>query len=140
ALPAEGLLEAQGKLAGQLSGGLPLTPVVDGVVLPEPPIDAIGKGQAAGVAVLVGTTRDEWRLFAMLDPSANDLDDEKLGRRLATLLADPARADEVVAHYRGRNADTSARDIWSDVGTDLVFRIPAVRLAERQSALGNDVW
>src|SRR5205807_1433023 len=49
AVPVENLLAAQANVVmRRLPGGLPFTPVVDGVVLPEAPIDAIGKGQAAG--------------------------------------------------------------------------------------------
>jgi para-nitrobenzyl esterase len=141
ALSAEELLDAQATFAAlEGTGGLPFTPVVDGVVLSEAPIDAIGKGQAAGVSVLIGTTRDEWRLFSMLDPAVSSLDEERVGRRIAGLLADPAQAADLVRHYRASRADVSVSDLWSELGTDLVFRIPAVRLAEKQSALGNDVY
>ncbi|HEV3351838.1 MAG TPA: carboxylesterase/lipase family protein [Acidimicrobiales bacterium] len=143
-LPAAALLEAQAKVVETQMGaggrGLPFSPVVDGVVLPEAPIDAIGKGQAAGVTVLVGTTRDEWRLFSMMDPSIAKLDDEGAARRLAGLVRDKSRAPEVVAHYRLTRPDASVSDVWSAIGTDVIFRIPAVRLAETQSALGNDVY
>jgi para-nitrobenzyl esterase len=109
-------------------------------VLPEPPIDAIGKGQAAGVQVLVGTTRDEWKLFTMMDPAIANLDDDGAARRLAGLIRERSRAGEVIAHYRETRPDASTSDLWSAVGTDVIFRIPAVRLAENQSALGNDVY
>ena len=141
AIPAEKLLEAQSAVVErELSGGLAFTPVVDGVVLPEAPIDAIGKGQAAGVSVLIGTTRDEMKLFSMLDPSLGGLDDARVAKRVGAMLAEPGGAADVVAHYRRRRADVSTADLWSALGTDMVFRIPAVRLAERQSALGNAVY
>jgi para-nitrobenzyl esterase len=140
-LPMQALLDAQSKVVEhELSGGLAFTPVVDGVVLPEPPIDAIGKGQAAGVRVLVGTTRDEWRLFTMLDPGIAMLDDAGAAGRIAGMVRDPSRAADVVAHYRASRPDVGISDLWSALGTDVVFRIPAVRLAEKQSALGNDVY
>jgi para-nitrobenzyl esterase len=141
ALPAEKLLEAQSEVVmRRLPGGLPFTPVVDGVVLPEAPIEAIGKGQAAGVSVLVGTTRDEWKLFALLDPSVTQLDDDGLAKRVGNLIADPDRAGAVVESYRSRRPDATIPDLAVDMGTDEIFRMPAVRLAERQSALGNDVY
>ena len=141
AVPAEKLLEAQAAVAARaVAGGLAFTPVVDGVVLPESPIDAIGKGQAAGVAVVVGTTRDEFRLFTMLDPSLASFDDERLARRVERFIAEPRRATGLVAHYRQRRPNATAAELWTDIGTDVVFRIPAVRLAERQSAIGNDVF
>src|SRR5581483_3277584 len=140
----QSLLDAQAKVVERKMGttgrGLPFTPVVDGVVLPEPPIAAIGKGQAAGVSVLVGTTRDEWKLFTMMDPAIANLDEAGAARRLARLIDDGSRASEVIAHYRNTRPDATISDLWSAVGTDVVFRIPAVRLAETQAALGNDVF
>src|SRR3954471_8315855 len=143
-LPAAALLEAQGKVVErEMSAGgrgLPFSPVVDGVVLPEAPIEAIGKGQAAGVNVLVGTTRDEWRLFSMMDPAIANLDDDGAARRLAGMVRDKSRAPEVVTYYRSTRPDATVSDIWSEIGTEVIFRIPAIRLAEKQSALGNDVY
>ena len=143
-LSTQTLLDAQAKVVEQEMGpsghGLPFTPVVDGVVLPEPPIDAIGKGQAAGVTVLIGTTRDEWKLFTMMDPLIAKLDVDGATRRLAGMVRDPSGAGDVIAHYRATRPDAVMSDLWSAVGTDVVFRIPAVRLAEKQSALGNDVF
>jgi len=143
-LHAAALLEAQAKVVEREMGlggrGLPFTPVVDGVVLPEPPIEAIGKGQAAGVSVIVGTTRDEWKLFTMMDPAIASLDEAGAAKRLGGLVQDPSRAADVVAHYRATYPDVSIADLWSALGTDVIFRIPAVRLAEKQSALGNDVY
>jgi para-nitrobenzyl esterase len=141
AVPAERLLEAQEKVVARtFAGGLAFTPVIDGVVLPEAPIDAIGKGQASGVSVLVGTTRDEWKLFSMLDPSLGEADDDRIAKRVAGMLSVPDRAGDVVRHYRTRREGVPTADLWNDLGTDLVFRIPAVRLAEKQSASGNDVY
>jgi para-nitrobenzyl esterase len=143
-LPVDTLLQAQAKVVETAMGaggrGIPFAPVVDGVVLPEPPIDAIGKGQAAGVQVLIGTTREEWKLFTMMDPGIAKLDDAGAARRLTGLIRDASPAPEVIAHYRTTRPDASVSDLWSAVGTDAIFRIPAVRLAEHQSAGGNDVF
>ncbi|MBV8160975.1 MAG: carboxylesterase/lipase family protein [Acidimicrobiia bacterium] len=141
ALPTQSLLDAQANVVErQLAGGLAFTPVIDGVVLPERPIEAIGKGQASGVSVLTGTTRDEWRLFTMLDPGVSQLDDDAVARRVAAFVTDKSRAGAVVAHYRQSRPDASTADLWGELGTDAVFRLPAIRLAEAQSALGNDVY
>ena len=42
---------------------LPWQPVVDGEVIPAPPINRIADGAAAGVDIMVGTNTDEHRLF-----------------------------------------------------------------------------
>jgi para-nitrobenzyl esterase len=141
-LPIETLMAAQASLLPKTaaSGGLAFAPVVDGIVLPERPIDAIGGGSAADVAVLIGTTRDEMKLFTMLDPGMADLDDAKMLRRANAILGDETKAAGLLAAYKASRPELSPGDLWNVMSTDHVFRIPAVRLAERQSGLGNRVY
>ena len=44
---------------------MPFEPVVDGDVLPGPPLERIAAGSAAGVDVLVGSNRHEYRFFVV---------------------------------------------------------------------------
>src|SRR5674476_1490453 len=49
-----------------LSGGLgimTLFPVIDGELVPDVPLVRIAQGSAAGMPLLIGTTREEFRLF-----------------------------------------------------------------------------
>jgi para-nitrobenzyl esterase len=108
--------------------GLPFGPVLDGIVLPEPPIDAIAAGSAAGVALMTGTTRDEWRLFGMMLRSVDD--EETLMRRMGRMVEDPHTLSAV---YRQSRDDASHDEVWNTVMTDRIFRIPAIRLAEAQA-------
>ena len=140
-LPVDALLDAQAALLAQTaaSGGLQFSPVVDGIVLPDRPIDAIGGGSATGVSLLIGTTRDEWNLFGLMDPGLAEIDDAKMLRRAGALIGDETAAANVIAAYKRTRPDLAPADLWNVLSTDHVFRIPAVRLAERQSALGNSV-
>jgi para-nitrobenzyl esterase len=141
-LPVDTILAAQTALLTKAAagGGLAFAPVVDGIVLPERPIDAIGGGSASDVALLIGTTRDEMKLFGMMDPGLNDLDDAKMQRRGAAVVGDADNAAALIAAYKASRPDLAPSQLWSVLSTDHVFRIPAVRLAERQSALGNAVY
>jgi para-nitrobenzyl esterase len=141
-LPAEALLEAQNAIVAKHapSGGLAFTPVVDGIVLPEQPIDAIGAGSAGGVRVLIGTNADEMKLFTALDPASRDLDEARLIKRVATALGDAGKAAELVTAYRSRREGASPADVWGHLQGDFIFRVPAIRLAEHQSARGNAVF
>jgi len=134
ALPASDLLAANPDLSDEANGGvaaLPWQPVIDGDVLAESPLDAVTAGGAAGVHLLTGTNQHEITLFQILDPSLADLDDAAILDRLGDLVPDPA----LLLHaYREVTPEASAKDIWSELATDAVFRIPAVRLAEAQSA------
>jgi para-nitrobenzyl esterase len=139
AVPVERLLEAQGTVVAELTAeraqrpkgdslGLPFGPVLDGVVLDRHPLAAIRDGSAADVALLCGTTRDEWRLFGLMLRSVED--EATLLRRLGRMVEDP---DSMVAVYRQAH-DAAAHDaLWDAILTDRVFRIPAIRLAEAQA-------
>ena len=134
-LPTSQLLAAQQSAAERLAAaagrGLPFCPVVDGQVLPRPPIDAIRDGAAAGVKLLVGTTAEEWNLFHLMERASGPMSDEHLVRRLRRVVGD--RASDVIDVYRGEHPGASNDEIWCAIATDWVFRVPATRLAEAQA-------
>jgi para-nitrobenzyl esterase len=57
---------------------MPFHPVVDGDVVPAPPIDRIAAGAGADVDLLVGTNSDDWRLFPVLSGLLDQVTDEML--------------------------------------------------------------
>jgi len=129
---SEQLLAAQDKVSGA-DGRLAFQPVVDGVSIPQQPIKAITNGSANGVSLLVGTNRDEMRLFTMLDPTQATPDMSILEHLFGT------KAKDIAATYEADQPEHSSSDAWIDFLTDRTFRIPAIRLAERQLAHAN-VW
>ncbi len=142
------LLEAQGRVVARrvgTPGWLPFQPVVDGVVLPEPPLAAIRGGLSRDVPLLVGSNRDEWKLFAAADPRLHRLDDDGLRSRARARVpdADPARADALLEGYRGSGearVGTSPLEVFCALETDRVYRIPALRLADAQVRAGGTVY
>ncbi|NNL66080.1 MAG: carboxylesterase/lipase family protein, partial [Myxococcales bacterium] len=138
-LPAEKLRDAQTRTSlalGTELGLLPFQPVVCGDLLPQAPIEAVRAGLARGVDLLVGTTRDEWRLFGFLDPSIQSLDEPGLHARFDH-VNDPAA---LVAAYRDAHGEAaSAADLYFAIETDRVFRVPADRLAEAMHAHGGKI-
>ncbi|HTX62197.1 MAG TPA: carboxylesterase/lipase family protein [Acidimicrobiales bacterium] len=135
-VPARALVDALTSLSrrGPRPGELPqpLIPVVDGLVLPEPPLEAIARGSAAGVATIVGTNRDEMTFFSVNDPSMHAADEEWLAHHVEQ-SAPRAPVGEVVGHYRevlGRRGEPSGpRELWTALGSDAVFRWPSLRMA-----------
>ena len=111
-----------------LSLDMPFQPVLDGVELPEPPRTAVERGSASGVPVLVGTNADEWNLFHLASPGG--LDDPALMRRVDRLAGPDA---PVVETYRRARPEATPDQLWCAVLTDVVFRLPAVRLLEAQA-------
>ncbi len=116
--------------------GLFYQPVVDGALLSRTAIEMVADGSASGVAVMVGTTLEEWKLFSAFDPAARSLDraglSARMRKRLSAELADPLIAAYEAARAR-REAAIDPPELFAAIETDRVFRTPAVRLAEAQS-------
>lgn len=138
------ILEAQQSVsASRLSGFggaagplLPFSPVVDGVVLPQHPLDAVAGGSAQGVDLLTGTTAEEFRLFTVMlqnDPLA----DEALQKRVARIVGDEGRAGDIVAVYREERPEATNHDLAVAIATDWIFRLPAERLLEAHHGHGT---
>ncbi len=130
-VPLEQLLAAQSKFSS-FGNGLAFRPVIDGTTLPQRPIEAIAHGSAAGIPLLLGTNRDEMRLFTMMDPAQGVFNMSLL----ENMFGDQAK--QVAAIYEATAG--SQEDAWIDILTDRTFRIPAIHLAEHQSALGIPIW
>jgi para-nitrobenzyl esterase len=131
AVDVETMLRAQGSRGA-------LRPVVDGDSLPEPPMDAVRDGVASAIPLLVGTARDEQKLYVR--PDRDPIDDAELERQVGASIPRRAadRAGEVVAVYRASRAErglpATNLDVIDAVITASRFRVPALRLAERQRA------
>jgi para-nitrobenzyl esterase len=118
---------------GQLALSLlPFAPVVDGPVLPAAPLTSIAAGQGNGVRLLIGSNRDEARLFLVAASTIDLIDD-------ATLQAAAGAyglSEAGLAVYRGNRPGASAGDVLAAVVTDWFFGIPPVRVAEARAAAG----
>ena len=142
AAPVAALLAAQTTMrVGVVDGTLPWQPSVDGDLLPLPPREQIAKGLARDVPLLVGTNRDEWKLFLLGDRKARRLDEAALRRRLARALPGndargAALAERAFAAYRGDaspRAGASPSESWQSFQADRIFHAPAHRLAALHS-------
>jgi para-nitrobenzyl esterase len=112
---------------GSPLGFLAFRPVRDGQVVPEDPLTAIEDGAATGVPLLIGTNAEEWKLFALMSPPPQT--DEDLWRRLELVTDD---LEGALAAYRDQMPEAVPADIEGAALTDVMFRMPAVRLADAQ--------
>jgi para-nitrobenzyl esterase len=112
------------------ANALPFEPVVDGTVLAERPLAAIAAGNASGVRVLTGTNADEMTLFTVADPHVANLDHTGVLRRMRNAFGDAGV--DVFESYRTRRPDMTPPELWTELATDGVFRMPAIRLLEAQ--------
>jgi para-nitrobenzyl esterase len=136
-LPADALLAAQAASAepGPRRIGMFFAPVVDGEVLPERPLEAVAKGAAREVELVIGTTADEMRLFTLV-PGFGEIPEAALPQLVATRLPGPpetalARAHALLALYP--DAATTPAERFFAVETDASLFAPSTRLAEAQS-------
>lgn len=131
-IPVEALLQVQSELGREYGGVRAFSPVIDGETLPQHPLAMIAQGSASGVAILIGTNRDEWRLFALM--SGATVNEEQLQKIFGEA------APQALAVYTRARADESVEAARVDIMSDLVFRIPAIRLAEGLIQQGVSVW
>jgi para-nitrobenzyl esterase len=118
-----------------VSASLPFRPVADGTFLPDNALAAIRAGSAADVPLITGTTKEEWKLFALMD--LQPVDEDVLRTRLQALTGD---ADKVLAVYADAVDDLAPKDAFTMIATDMVFRHPTIELGEAQLAVSPDVW
>jgi para-nitrobenzyl esterase len=136
-LPADRVLDAADAvglalLARRFEAGdgperaLPWQPVVDGAVLARHPLEMVAAGEGAQVPLVIGTTSEEFTMFAMAELAT--FDEALLHDRAARIFGE--RAPAVLEVYGRARPGASPYDLWVAIGTDWAFRIPMVRLAE----------
>ena len=118
---------------------LHVAPVVGADVLPERSIDAVTRGAAAGIDMLVGHTLDEGRLFLLQEPTRAFTDSFGDDATVAYAFgcAFGAKAAEALSRYSANRPNATKFDLLSAVLGDLHFRMPAIRFAEQQSKHAN---
>ncbi|MBK5222259.1 MAG: carboxylesterase/lipase family protein [Acidimicrobiia bacterium] len=124
--------------SGTSAGRMGFSPVLDGRAIPAHPGDALARGEAADVPVIVGCNRDE---AAGSLPS--ELDDAALRSRLARTpgIDGDEVIEEVVGSYRAAHPDATDVDLLSFALTDQRMRAGSIQLAEAKSkGSSTPVW
>ena len=136
--PAETILRLQSRIPGAR-----WAPTLDGTVIVEDAAKVLAEGRfTKGMPLMIGHTRDESTLFTMLDERLAGLDRDGLLALAGEHFGD--RAAEAVACYEAERGDaglpTAPAAVWAAIGTDRMFRLPAIRTAECHLAHTPDVW
>jgi para-nitrobenzyl esterase len=122
-------------------GGMTFQPIIDGINLKEMPIEAVKKGSADGIPILVGSTRDEFLGFRRNNPNLAALDEVGL---IAEISKTVRGASDLVAGYReireARGAATDPAAIVAAIETDRKLRMPAIALAETMAARDQSAY
>ena len=137
-------------------GMLPWQPVIDGDLVPRLPKTRFEEGEGINLPLLIGTNRDEWKMFTAFDKKRRTLDEPTLREYLTRSFmrfqgndssgsgvgVAEARVEEALCLY-GFGPDGSecrASEIWNRIQTDRVFHYPAVKLADDHASRGAPTW
>ncbi|MFE4453021.1 carboxylesterase/lipase family protein [Streptomyces sp. NPDC056796] len=113
--------------------GIAVCPVIDGDVLTETPWTALTDGRAAGVDLLVGHTRDEFRLFSVMTGLRGTFTAQDARTALDVFAPAPDGPDA----YRAAHPHASPEDLLETVFSDATFRMPSLLLAEANTVAGG---
>ncbi|MEU1009944.1 carboxylesterase family protein [Streptomyces sp. NPDC005890] len=119
-----------GRLSSPVLGGPAFGIVVDGDLVPRDPLQALLDGDAAqGVQLLMGWTRDEYRLWFVPGGLLEHID--RLGPvALAVAMARCHAGHEVPRAYRALHPNAGVAEIVGQMVTDHLLRAPLHRLAD----------
>ncbi|MBP6012116.1 MAG: carboxylesterase/lipase family protein [Alphaproteobacteria bacterium] len=149
AVPDERLLAAQTELKEEVAAApdpvrwgdevvatmMPFHTVVDGSIVPAPPITRIAAGASRQVDVIAGSNTQDWKMFVVANGLMGRITDDIATGPVAkhgfqSLAAYGLPAEKALAAYRAVMPGASGADILAAVQTDWWCRIPAIRLAE----------
>jgi para-nitrobenzyl esterase len=132
-LPPSQLNDAADEVAGRMAANplwgqaaylqAPFAPVVDGDVLPATPWRALADGAASGVELIVGHTRDEYRLFMAAKGELGEITLEQTDAALRILAPEPGA-------YRAAHPEAGPERLYELLHSDWLFRMPSLRLAQ----------
>ena len=129
-LDLDRLIEAQHELMLDPPHNFPLRPIVDGVLLPAMPEDAIRDGCMKSWPLLLGTNRDESRLFLGPGAATQPLQARNLGN------LQPDSFERILQHYDASITVPDPAELRWRALTAEEYWIPSVRVAEAQCHAG----
>ncbi|MFF3672742.1 carboxylesterase/lipase family protein [Streptomyces sp. NPDC002120] len=112
---------------------IPFSPVVGDETLPVTPWQALADGAGRDIELLVGHTRDETRLLTALDGLLGQVTAEQA--ETALHVFGPGR--DAARRYREAHPAADPDALYELVGSDWLFRMPSLHLAQAQTAGGG---
>lgn len=136
---AEEIIDVQNKVfASDPTNIMALRPMIEGDIWPKHPLKAFQDGDCADIEFLIGTNLEELKLFTAMKAfrSLASRGDNLILGFLGMLGINPEKSQEIIDTYREARAGKSSieqKDIFAAILTDVMFRIPTIRLLEAQS-------
>ena len=133
-IPAQEIIKAQSEVSkGSI---LSFRPQIDGKTLPIHPLEAFKAGDCKDIDLMMGTNLDEGSLFIAINPALNNLNDESIIGALAITGTEKEKIEKILTTYKNAregNYSNEPRQLLSAILTDMIFRLPTIRLLEDQS-------
>jgi len=111
-------------------------PVIDGDVLPASPWQALAAGVGRDVDLVAGHTRDEHRLFSLIDGVLGQVTEEQAETALQVLAPGPDGS----RRYRESYPAACPEELYELVNSDWLFRMPSLHLAQAHSTGGGRTY
>ncbi|WP_160664296.1 carboxylesterase family protein [Pseudarthrobacter sp. ATCC 49987] len=124
-----------------VASAMPWQPVIDGDIIPGPPIERIAGGAGGQVDVIAGTNIEDWRLWLVASGAIARIADEILTGPVRAygyqaLAAYGLPAERALSAYREHYPTAAPGELLASVQSDWWMRVPAIRLAEAPTAAG----
>ncbi len=143
-LPVEKILKVQTKVAIETDQGeAPCIPVADGKIMPLMPLEAFSQGKAARVPTMIGSNLDEQKLFSLMNPMHQKMDDAMLLKLLKRNVPEeniPAVIDLYKKQKEMRGETITSFELYSAINTDIMFRNIALHITEAQRNHGMPAY
>lgn len=98
--------------------------------------DAIAAGACEGLAVITGSTRSEWRHYIV----PNGLIAKVNEAAVKALCVNAGLSADLPEAYRRAGRGSTPGDVFAQIQSDIIFRMPCVRLMESLRRGGATVW
>ena len=139
-IPPERIIEAQNEYMGaDPTNLLAFRPLIDGDTIPKHPLKAFRNGELKNIDFMIGTNLDEAKLFTYLDPGINEMvksgGEDSIIAWLGTIGIDNNKGRKIVDIYKNARKEKFSiepMDLLDVLITDLLFRVPTIRLLEAQ--------
>jgi para-nitrobenzyl esterase len=144
ALPPDRILDAEAKIlasdlgARNAPGGRALGIVEDGTTVVEHPLEIFRRGICRNKPIVLGSTRDESRMWFSLGVMAIPENEDALAAEMERFF--PGRGRAIFMSYRARCPDADPATLREHFLTDAVYRLPAVRTALAHAHSGGAAY
>lgn len=104
--------------------------------MPVRPVDAIAAGACEGLAVITGSPRSEWRHYIVPNGFIAKVDEATV----KALCVNAGLSADLPEAYRRAGRGSTPGDVFAQIQSDIIFRMPCVRLMESLRRGGATVW